>query len=115
MSTTVNDTVPPWPSLYNPGLEILQIQHQPPSSLAVNIFIMQMVGILFLYPFKYFTFRRCLPFHVILDNNFLHPTLPDLRLLCILELCIPTFSSYLWWPDTIDKRRPNVCLGVRFA
>ncbi|KAF8972705.1 hypothetical protein BDZ97DRAFT_1649965 [Flammula alnicola] len=29
MSTASNKTTPPWPSLYNPGLEILHIEHHP--------------------------------------------------------------------------------------
>lgn len=114
MLTISNDTVPPWPSLYNPGVEVLHIQHQP-AVQPRGKYLYQADGMYILRTFlQVFTFYRYLSFHVILDNNILHPTLPDLRLLCILELCISTVSSCLRAYDH-DKRRPNVCLGLGFT
>ena len=86
-----------WPALYDPGVEIIHIQHnsaiQPEGrylhhangSSSTTPLLQKTVADTLLLT------RRCIPLHVILDACFLHTHIYPLRELRILEPKLPPF------------------------
>lgn len=97
MSNHEVQDVPPWPSLYNPGLEILNIQHNDPVRPGAH-YLYRATGrksVSAPYHRSSDWFYRCFPIYSLLDPNILPPIIRSMRVLCLLELCIPSIKKEL--------------------
>jgi len=87
------NTTPPWPSLYNPGLEILHIEHQPPTQPG-GAYLYHADGEIHSYlAFQDWYVFRYFQIHVVLESRLLYTYFLLLRRICILELCLSPISS----------------------
>ena len=90
-------TVPSWPSLYNPGIEILHIEHNAPIQPQGAYLYRAKGGVITQktcvdLAHKYF-YKRRFPIYVILDSNLLYPAFLVLWIVCLLELRFPSITS----------------------
>lgn len=94
--------VPSWPSLYNPGIEILHIEHHDPTH-PKGAYLYHAKGnqppiVLMSQRRKKkkkadALHNRHFPIHAVLDFNLLYPYLLVLRVVCLLELRISSITS----------------------
>lgn len=90
---TTNST-PSWPSLYNPGIEILHIEHQPPTNPR-GAYLYHANGMrydILIYNSLIKKYRH-FSIYTLLDVDVLYPSLFGLRILRFLELCRTTFTK----------------------
>jgi hypothetical protein len=90
-----NETTPSWPSLYNPSIDYLHIEHrdpvQPGGAYLYHARGKHLRLMLQAQTTNYLLFiPRRLPLHVILDPHHLHPRFPRLRDLRLPKPNLPT-------------------------
>lgn len=94
----MSGNTPPWPSLYNPGLEILHIDHRN-ATQAGGAYLYHAKGSHSILSFVHHWFSlqrsRYISVYAFLDAPLLHSHIPCLRFLCILEPQLSTLSTLL--------------------
>ena len=91
-------TVPSWPSLYDPGIEILHIEHHAPIQ-PEGAYLFRAKGGVTQYLCwtslikKTSLSKRRFPIHIVLDFNLLYPNFLALWIICFLELRFSSITS----------------------